>query len=921
MQKLYYTYDEVNYFHPIVESVLKNVIQNLGYGNILQVEHHPQIPSSSLVPDFAIKIKNSQKYIFILEVKRTNRDVNSQRYQNQTKTYVTELQDYWDSSYHKYFCVTNIEELILFADRSGSLSSCALKNNLTKHTPFDPISHNATQTIAEFEKNIEKILRDIFAKQQPDWTNNWIPIVDQFKQNQASIEQELYTNNSFPIEVSQNVSLYELFRLLNYEYLKQSYSLTKHNNTSYFKTFPKNSQSKINQFVASLQNIYQQILQLDFKQIFSNYPDANYSLFPNNISLPIANYLENLIRILIQYGKLAVSENSSPSYIFSLLTSEIYDRDKMHEGMIMSDAELSNLLATLTIFNHENKILDPCCGNGALLDAAYDRVNDLATSQGLFKQHNDILCQVNGIEIDPFLAQLATFRLISKNLYNVNQQTQVFMDIADTFTLPKPNSYDVILMNPPFLINKDLSRNRKQYMIKEIQTVKVNCFVANARQPNLYFYFVNYCWHYLAEKGKAGIILMAKFLNNKDGRFLKQFLLDKLEAVITYPRNYFKDFKVTTVIVIISKTDQSNKDIKFLNIKEESLLENPKDILDILSQTQTYITGDYTLKLTNRNISPNDNWRLYLIDPEDKYQQLNKSNLLVSICDFFSVDRGKAGNRGGTNFIFPNDFTQIHFSNLINSQYVSFGIKNSKQNRQYILSTNDLQCEQAVHFPSLFNRSTQNGLPASLLTNSDLLNLYNCGLQKFGINKFIDIVNDGFNSRVSFDILIPRNLRKKHACYYNPFNSNNNFPIVLSTNFVYLSNFKNYKQSIDIEIQKKFITAYLLSSFGQLQHELPNEQEGTRKLELGQIKEFKVLDLRIIKDRYIYQVVDEFDRLNISNPSFLGNEPEPMNPRNNLDFLIGKIIFRHSRLGFKNIKDLVSFFRSFLLDLIELRNP
>lgn len=68
----------------------------------------------------------------------------------------------------------------------------------------------------------------------------------------------------------------------------------------------------------------------------------------------------------------------------------------------MSDTELSILLATVTIINENSTVIDPCSGDGALLDAAYDHLNILSLSNTLIKSHNQLLNQVNGIEIDPF---------------------------------------------------------------------------------------------------------------------------------------------------------------------------------------------------------------------------------------------------------------------------------------------------------------------------------------------------------------------------------------------------------------------------------------------------------------------------------------------------------------------------------------
>jgi hypothetical protein len=182
MINLWYNSDEVTGFHPVVESAINNAIINCGYDSVMELVHHPSIPNSTIIPDFAIKLKSSNRYIFVIEVKKTARDVISQRFQNQARSYVSDFSPYWEPNYPKYFCLTNIEELILFADRQGPISTCILKGNPKSHTPFNPQNRDATQTCIEFQSTIEQILPIIFNRTQPDWENNWQPIIDTFVQ-------------------------------------------------------------------------------------------------------------------------------------------------------------------------------------------------------------------------------------------------------------------------------------------------------------------------------------------------------------------------------------------------------------------------------------------------------------------------------------------------------------------------------------------------------------------------------------------------------------------------------------------------------------------------------------------------------------------------------------------------------------------
>lgn len=911
MINLWYDSDEVTGFHPVVETAIKNAITNCGYDSLLELEHHPPIPNSTIVPDFAIKLKSNNRYIFVIEVKKTARDVTSQRFQNQSRNYVTDLATNWAPNYPKYFCLTNIEELILFADRQGPISTCILKGNPKSHTRFNPQTRDATQTSIEFQATFEQLLPIIYNRTQPDWDNNWQPIIDSFYQNFQSVSSSLTHNK----ELSDELSLYELFRLLAFTYLKDYYNQTNNPNQSYFRTFPPASDNLQN-FKSKLSNNYNRVIQLDFNQVFSNHPNSTDRIFPENFSASILQYFKNTIQALNNFGSQAVSDNPLPEYIFNLLTSKVYDKETLHKkGKVMSDTELSILLSTVTIDNPNSSVLDPCSGDGALLDAAYDYINILNLTNGNTLTHNQLLSQINGIEIDPFLAQLATFRLVSKNLSGVDNSTIANIITGNTFVSSNNSFYDVVLMNPPFLRNDNkvapITNADKTLMHNAITSSGQSNYVALASQPNLYFYFVNYTWHYLNNQGKAGFILMSSFLNSKDGKHLKEFLTDKVEAIILYPRNYFEDFKVTTVITVLSK--QPSTDIKFLRIIDSDLLSRPNDIKSILdSTTFTTITSDYTLKVTDRNISPLDNWKIFFDDPDDKFQKLDSLSFFEPLNSFFqNRKRGGAGNSGESQTLFP-DLGKTSFHN----SHIGYGIKNSKAQRNLVLTKNDLEIEKAIHFPEPFNDNKSNGLDNKFDFDTELKRVFDekttNSLKK---KKWRKIVNETFNSKVRFDILIPRNERTKQSCYYNP----HSYEVVLSTNFFYYDGLINSNNSIANDSQLKFITAFINSCFGQLQLELnSNNREGTRKLEGKHIDKLKIPDLKQLSKNEIDSVVSEFEILNSQKITVSGDEGVST-PRRQLDLEIASIIFNRDSLGFQNANQLTNFFELFLADLVEDR--
>lgn len=927
MPTLWYSDDEVKGFHPVVEQVLNVCLAKAGYDAIAEVVHHPSLPHSTIIPDFGIKLKGSGRFVFIVEVKRSVRDVNSQRYQEQTRSYVTNASGSWDPGSYPYFCVTNVETLILFADRPGPTIGCILQGNPYYKTLFDPATRDATDSIRDLQTAFEAILPLIFNRTPPVWSNNWELILTQFQTDYSSL-----TNLLLPAgAISRELSLFEFFRLLAYSYLKEYYVSTGNPNRSYFRQFPGHA-ATLTQFRDILTNNFIKTIQLDFKQIFENHPDAR-RVFPDNFTNTVLALFRSQIDSLNANGNQAIADNSSPTYIFNLLTSKVYNRQELREkGKVMSDAELSNLLATLCIDSLNAVVLDPGCGDGALLDAAYDRLNNLALTNIVHKSHNELLSQIHGIELDSFLAQLATFRLLSKNLNDVNTTTQAEIEMGNVFSTPRSESYDVILMNPPFLGNDrmDLTSAEKTAMIDAIKAELGMHFFEESRQPNLYFYFVNFAWHYLRDNGVAGFILMAKFLNNKDGVFVKEFIRDKVEAVISYPRKYFQEFAVTTVVALLKKGENS-ENVAFLRVSDENLLLNPEGIKTILQSQSSEATPSYRLTLVPRgNLTSNSNWKDNLRD--QKFDALFALDFMAYIGHHCELKRGVAENAGASALIFPrrdsavNQFyglgnrdikpqTRFDFSNHLAANFIGYAITNNFARRNYVCTLADLEIEQAFQFPEKANKDSGNLLSIHYQRDADLVRFYEYGINEFGIDKWSKIINSVSNSVLVPKIIIPRADRTKHVVYFNP----HEVSVAFSTNFFYSTEIANARNDISEDKQYKFITAFLLSCFGQIQFEInANNQEGLRKLEGFHIAKIKVINLNNVTTQEIENVVAAFETLNTANAEFSGSEGITTS-RRELDQTIGEIIYQRNDLNFPSSNELVNYFELYLAELVEDR--
>lgn len=908
-QNLWYDKDEVKDFHPHVYECLKKAIDVLSLGEELGIIHHADVSGTSTVPDFVVVLKRNQQSIFVLEVKKTKQSVESERSWIQTDGYVSALSYQWANG-PKYFAVTNLEELLIFAKRDEHVTRCLLKGNPIHHGNFDLndpdklilIKSNLTNTLKDLIKNAYEGTRPVFS-------DNWALLVDSFYSTYGQVYQSLHGGDKAK---KRDISLHELLRLLFYYYLKSAYSNYNHTNKSVFQNINTQADNPA-QFTHSLLNNFQRVLGIDFKQIFTDYPNPHEGIIPNNLTADQLDQFKKLINKLQEYSDIAFEENPSPSIFFNLLTDKLYTREELHtEGKIMSDRELSNLLAELTVEREEDEIIDPGSGDGALLDAAYDKLFLLSQKGNRAKTHNQILSQVHGYEIDSFLNQLATFRLLAKNLGAIDQDSAIDLNADDIFSNARPSEFDVVVMNPPFLRNDDpntpISQERKRFMIDAIQNVLGDSFVGNAAQPNLYFYFVNWIMHYLKSGGRAGIILMAKFMNNLDGVLIKEYIKNHVESIIVYPRNYFLGFQVSTAIVILRK-DSTRTDVKFLRIINNKLLEDPQIVSSILEKENAdNINADFTLKVVNRNdLDANSNWRLYLIDPQNNFKKLDSIDILKNLSGFFDeIKRGSADNSGGSKTVFLNKNDDLaDYFNLIET-YTGYAFQNSKKRRSPIVKQEEFKLEKAIHFPVAFGEL--NGIGGGIVEFSKH------AIEKYGEEKWKKIVNSAYRSKVVPDLIIPRAEREKHSMYL----IEESEKVVISTNFFYCSGLKNIGNLSRIE-SLRVITAYLISSFGQVQLELvANNQEGLRKLEKFMLEKIKVIDPSKLTRSEIGSISSELDTFNELGVNVRGDEGIN-SPRRALDVVMAETILSHTTIGFDNADQLANFVELFLEELVKDR--
>lgn len=917
---LWYGADEVRIFHPIVEECVNDALIQSGLSNKYYLKHHFGQYTSG-IPDFSLHDSQTDDYVCIIEVKKTPLDTLGQEAGYQARTYTKQLYPIrWKLGYPPNFCVTNIEYTQFYGLRENtSLIGCLLEESPKMSAPI-----SSTELKSKFTNILADYFQYIDNKTENKFSMHLETISESFNDSFYNVAQILGANfNRISNFVNANENLrrgvlYELFRFAFYYYIKEFYLLNNNQLANYFSDF-ETSNLTVEKLIESIDTNFEKVMEVDFVNLLKNYESDN-PVFPNMLlaNEELGNIFNNFIQTLEHNASDGIKKNSSLLNYIALITSDIYNKEEMHStGKIMSDEVLSDILACFTISSVTDTVLDPCCGDGNLLLSAYKRKRLLDIDAEY--THNQILDDIAGVEIDPNLIQLSAFKLIGQDLNSVDVNTETNLSNSDFIESKDTTRYKAVVMNPPYLRNEDLTSSNKEKWLQHIESfTNSKSFIRNVSQPNQYYYFIEKAIETISEDGSGAFILMSKFLNNKDGSPLKKYLIPYIDAVIHYPPSFFSGFAVTTDIFILRHNLGRNDKISFFNVKDTSILANVNELKALIAAKKESLDLKYTLVNVERaEISPDHNWRLYLIDPQKKYETFSKITNMIPVGTLFpTIIRGKADNAGSSAVIFPESGNN-EFQNLVENiepEYIGPGLQRNKLSRgrrNFKLTNSDLLSSKGIKIPvellddlDHFQYNLKPGFASYMLA------IHN----KIGHDKFKVVVGNVIGSQLVPEIIIPRGDRAKHSVYYYPADAGS---ALISTNFFALSGYIS-RNNRDKNISIQFIAAFLLSTFGQIQFEIHgNSQEGSRKIEKRNIEMLKVLDPDTLSDSQIQAVLDSYNRLDALDKDILGTEH--VNLREDLDSVISEIIYDVNNLAYGSANELKVFFQKFLKELVQNR--
>jgi hypothetical protein len=279
------------------------------------------------------------------------------------------------------------------------------------------------------------------------------------------------------------------------------------------------------------------------------------------------------------------------------------------------------------------KILDPACGSGSFLNAAYDKILTTLTKQNpqtsLFAKFDILKENIFGVDLDVQAVEIAQLNLLLKVLvqktklptlqHNLTSGNSLILSepaelekyFGADYRQEKPfdfknefkdvverGGFDVIIGNPPY--GAELSKTQQEYFNN----------IYNVGSTDTAILFIKRSLELLKDGGKLGFIVPKALCFASNWRKIREYIWDNTETIIDCGKAW-KEVKLEQVVFIVRKGKKSssytsgkfeNGNLKILGKINKKDSENFGFFLNGISESELAIAK----KIKANSISLND---------------------------------------------------------------------------------------------------------------------------------------------------------------------------------------------------------------------------------------------------------------------------------------------------------------------------
>lgn len=284
------------------------------------------------------------------------------------------------------------------------------------------------------------------------------------------------------------------------------------------------------------------------------------------------------------------------------------------------------------------RIADFSCGSGAFLTASVDVLLKKLKKTGIVANWSQQIIEqraVIGIDIDKRAVTLARLSLWLRFAEEPNPlplpglDTIIFAgdSLADDVWNNAPQSYDIVVGNPPFV--STTANSNREYLTKKFET-------AQGRFDYSYL-FVELAISKLKDNGILGLVVPNRIYTNRDAGPLRQLLSNKtnLEAIVDFGSNEVFTGASVYVGTIFARKTQVKTNARIIKVMSLP----PRFVNTALARADSdNLTQKFTISFETNQFSGGDPWQL--IAPAARAARVSLSEVSVLLSEIAGVYQG-----------------------------------------------------------------------------------------------------------------------------------------------------------------------------------------------------------------------------------------------------------------------------------------
>lgn len=225
----------------------------------------------------------------------------------------------------------------------------------------------------------------------------------------------------------------------------------------------------------------------------------------------------------------------------NVVSSPLLESDKLRGGYYTSSA-VASWLCTWAIRSGTDTVLEPSCGDGAFLEAAALRLEQLGATPGRIAK------QLRGVEVLGVEAEKARRRLVEL-LGRQGVDGVERADFFDWYRRTEGAAFQCVVGNPPFIRYQNFPEPSRTYAMALMQSLGLK----PNRLTNIWVPFVVAASALLHQGGRLALVLPAELLQVTYASQLRSFLVDRFKRIdVVACNDLFFDHAEQEVVLLLA---------------------------------------------------------------------------------------------------------------------------------------------------------------------------------------------------------------------------------------------------------------------------------------------------------------------------------------------------------------------------------